>query len=107
MYCYSFRFPHIISEKTGMPGEPGFEPRQPGSRAYILTLHADLPLPLTPTPCISAFLGIRQIAVARGRIYSLERRLKKKKVETEVGLLKALVSGKPRPLAGPGTLAHE
>ena len=23
---YSFRFPHIISEKTGMPGEPGFEP---------------------------------------------------------------------------------
>ena len=31
----------------------------------------------------------------------------KKNKETDLGLLKALVSGKPRPLAGPGTLAHE
>ena len=75
----SIRLSHIISEKTEMPGEPGCEPRQPGSRAYILTLHADLPLPLTPSPCIPAFLGIGQIAVARGRICSLKRRLKKNK----------------------------
>lgn len=58
--------------------------------AHILTLYVGLPH-LLPLPIV-VFLNIRQIAVARGREWSLKRCLTEKKI-IEVGLPETLVGG--------------